>query len=108
MVTKADAYPDVAIHPGEYLAEEIGARDISQKELAKRMGRPLNAINEIINGKKAITAETALQLEEVMPEIPALIDKVPMAMPLRRINQFDTISVVTTGPAMTNPKPMSI
>ena len=35
------------------------------------MGRPLNTINEIINGEKAITAETALQLEEVMPEIPA-------------------------------------
>jgi HTH-type transcriptional regulator/antitoxin HigA len=35
------------------------------------MRRPLNAINEIINGKKAITAETALQLEGVMPEIPA-------------------------------------
>ena len=44
---------------------------MSQKELARRMGRPLNAINEIINGKKAITAETALQLEEVTPEIPA-------------------------------------
>ena len=71
MVTKTDAYPDVAIPPGEYLAEEIEARGISQKELARRMGRPLNAINEIINGKKAITAETALQLEEVMPEIPA-------------------------------------
>ncbi len=71
MVTKTDAYPDIAIPPGEYLAEEIGVRGISQKELAKRMGRPLNAINEIINGKKAITAETALQLEEVMPEIPA-------------------------------------
>lgn len=71
MVTKTDAYPDVAIHPGEYLAEEIAAREISQKELAKRTGRPLNAINEIINGKKAITAETALQLEDVMPEIPA-------------------------------------
>ena len=70
-VTKTDAYPDIAIPPGEYLAEEIGARGITQKELAKRMGRPLNAINEIINGKKAITAETALQLEEVMPEIPA-------------------------------------
>jgi HTH-type transcriptional regulator / antitoxin HigA len=41
----------------------------SCKELAKRTGRPLNAINEIINGKKAITAETALQLEEVMPDI---------------------------------------
>ena len=35
------------------------------------MRRPLNAINEIINGKKAITAETALQFEGVMPEIPA-------------------------------------
>ncbi|MDO9334389.1 MAG: HigA family addiction module antitoxin [Dehalococcoidales bacterium] len=71
MVTKTNAYPDIAIPPGEYLAEEIEARGISQKELAKRMGRPLNAINEIINGKKSITAETALQLEEVMPEIPA-------------------------------------
>ncbi len=71
MVTKTDAYPDIAIPPGAYLAEEIEARGISQKELAKRMGRPLNAINEIIHGKKVITAETALQLEEVMPEIPA-------------------------------------
>jgi len=71
MVTKTEAYPDIAIPPGEYLLEEIEARGLSQKELAKRMGRPLNAINEIINGKKAITVETALQLEEVMPEIPA-------------------------------------
>ena len=71
MVTKTDAYPDVAIPPGEYLAEEIRERAISQKELARRMERPVNAINEIINGKKSITAATALQLEEVMPEIPA-------------------------------------
>jgi HTH-type transcriptional regulator/antitoxin HigA len=71
MVTRTDAYPDIAIPPGEYLAEEIRARGISQKDLARRMGRPINAINEIIHGKKAITAETALQLEEVMPEIPA-------------------------------------
>jgi HTH-type transcriptional regulator/antitoxin HigA len=71
MVTKTESYADIAIPPGEYLAEEIEARGMSQKELARRMGRPLNAINEIINGKKAITAETALQLEEVMPEITA-------------------------------------
>ncbi len=71
MATRADAYPDVAIPPGEYLAEEIRERGLSQKELARRMGRPPNAINEIIRGKKAIRAETALQLEEVMPEIPA-------------------------------------
>ena len=71
MATKTEVYPDVAIPPGEYLAEEIEARGLSQKELARRMDRPVNAINEIINGKKAITAETALQLEGVLPEIPA-------------------------------------
>jgi HTH-type transcriptional regulator/antitoxin HigA len=71
MVTKTEAYPDIAIPPGEYLLEEIEARGITQKELSKRMGRPLNAINEIINGKKTITAETALQLEGVIPEISA-------------------------------------
>ncbi len=71
MATRTKVYPDVAIPPGEYLLEEIEARGLSQKELAQRMGRPLNAINEIINGKKAITAETALQLETVIPEISA-------------------------------------
>ena len=35
------------------------------------MRRPVNAINEIINGEKAITVETASQLEMVTPEIPA-------------------------------------
>jgi HTH-type transcriptional regulator / antitoxin HigA len=71
MITKMDTYPDVAIPPGEYLAEEIETRGISQTEIARRMGRPLSVINEIINGKKSITANTALQLEEAMPEIPA-------------------------------------
>ena len=71
MVTRTEAYPDIAIPPGEYLAEEIETRGMSQRELARRMGRPVNAINEIINGKKAITAETALQLEATIPEISA-------------------------------------
>ncbi len=71
METKTKSYPNIAIPPGEFLLEEIETRGLTQKELAKRMGRPLNAINEIINGRKTITADTALQLEEVMPEIPA-------------------------------------
>ena len=62
---------DVAIPPGKYLKEELEARNISQDEFARRMGMSLNAINEIIKGKKTITAETALQLEEVMPTFPA-------------------------------------
>lgn len=39
---------------------------MSQSELATRMGRPVQAINEIVNRKKAITAETALELERAL------------------------------------------
>ena len=39
---------------------------MSQAELARRIGRPRQTLNEIIRGKKAITAETALQLERVL------------------------------------------
>src|SRR5437764_14670341 len=55
--------PDYAIHPGETLAETLEELGMYQAELAQRMGRPLQMISEIIQGKKAITAETALQLE---------------------------------------------
>ena len=55
--------PDYAIHPGETLAETLEELGMSQAQLAQRMGRPLQRISEIIQGRKAITAETALQLE---------------------------------------------
>ena len=59
-------YSDLAIPPGELLEEEIAAICMTQHELAERTGRPLQAINEIIRGKKAITHQTALQLENVL------------------------------------------
>ena len=61
-----DVRPGVAIPPGEHLAEELEARKMTQTELARRMGRPQQAVNEIIRGVKAITAETALQLEQAL------------------------------------------
>ena len=39
---------------------------MTQKELAQRMGRPIQSINEVIRGKRALTAETALDLERVL------------------------------------------
>jgi addiction module HigA family antidote len=57
---------DLPIPPGFYIKELLEERDWTQGELAKRMGRPVQAINEIVNGKKAITAETALQLEKTL------------------------------------------
>lgn len=56
----------IAITPGEILLDIIQARGISQKELAEKMGRNSSKISAIVNGKKAITAETALQLELVL------------------------------------------
>jgi HTH-type transcriptional regulator/antitoxin HigA len=58
--------PDVVSVPGETLQEVLDERGISQAELANRTGRPKKTINEIIQGKTAITPETALQLERVL------------------------------------------
>lgn len=58
--------PDYVVAPGATLLETIQSLGLSQAELAKRTGRPLKTINEIIKGKAAITAETALQLEHVL------------------------------------------
>jgi addiction module HigA family antidote len=55
--------PDWAVAPGEILLETLDERGMSQSELARRMGRPTKTINEIVNGKAAITPETAIQLE---------------------------------------------
>ena len=62
----ARPWPDVAIPPGETLAETLETLKMSQAELARRAKRPVQAINEIVRGKKEITAETALALEAVL------------------------------------------
>jgi HTH-type transcriptional regulator/antitoxin HigA len=66
MATSSRAWPDIAIPPGELLAETLETLGLSQAELARRAGRPAQAINEIIRGTKEITPETALQFERVL------------------------------------------
>jgi addiction module HigA family antidote len=51
-----------AIHPGEILAEELGELAVSPTELARQLKVPANRITQIINGKRAITGDTALRL----------------------------------------------
>jgi HTH-type transcriptional regulator/antitoxin HigA len=65
MATELLPVSDLAIPPGEYLAEVADELGLSQSDLAERMDRPPQAINEIFAGIKAITPETALQLERV-------------------------------------------
>ena len=70
-MTQAPTRTDLAVHPGEYLVEELDAREISQRELARRMERPLKTVSAIARGTKSVTAETALDLERVLEGIPA-------------------------------------
>jgi len=58
--------PDSVSLPGETLQEVLDDRQMTQAELAERMGRPKKTVNEIVQGKAALTPETALQLERVL------------------------------------------
>lgn len=51
-----------AIHPGEHLAEELKALDMSAAELARKIGVPTNRVTQILNGARAVTGDTALRL----------------------------------------------
>jgi len=51
-----------AIHPGDQLAEELRALDMSAAELARQLKVPTNRVTEIVNGQRAITGDTALRL----------------------------------------------
>ncbi len=51
-----------AIHPGEILGEELEEIGITATELARQIKVPQNRISQIIQGKRAITGDTALRL----------------------------------------------
>jgi addiction module HigA family antidote len=53
------------IHPGEVLMKEfLEPMEITQYRLAKDISVPARRINEIVHGKRAITADTALRLSK--------------------------------------------
>jgi HTH-type transcriptional regulator/antitoxin HigA len=62
--------PREATPPGATLRDLMEERDWKQRELAHRLGRPAQAVNEILAGKKEITEDTALELERVL-QVPA-------------------------------------
>lgn len=58
--------PSSPIHPGEMIKDEIEYRGISQKALAAEIGVPASVLNEVLNGKRAVTTEYALLLEAAL------------------------------------------
>ena len=61
-----------AVSPGRIIRRELDERGWEQKDLAAIMGRPPQAISEIIRGRKRITPETAIQLAEAFGTSPEL------------------------------------
>ena len=51
-----------AIHPGEHLAEELKALDMNAAAFARQLKVPTNRIDEILNGQRSVTGDTALRL----------------------------------------------
>lgn len=64
-LTETEYHPDVFLHPGDHLQELLDEQGMTQVELARRTGRPVKTINEIVKGRVSITTDTALQLERV-------------------------------------------
>jgi len=58
------------IKPGEILKDELEARGWTQSDLAEVLGRPIQAVNEIISGKKAIVPPTAVELSRAFGTSP--------------------------------------
>jgi antitoxin HigA-1 len=58
-------------HPGEMLLEEfLSPRGLSQAEAARTMKISLNRLNELVRGKRGVTAETALRLSVLLGTSP--------------------------------------
>jgi len=52
------------IHPGRFLADELVALDMSVPEVAEVLHVPANRIYQLLNGQRALTADTALRLSQ--------------------------------------------
>ena len=54
------------VHPGAILSDEIKARGLKQKDLAKDMGITTTMLSDLIHGRRNITADLALKLEATL------------------------------------------
>lgn len=86
MSTYAEIFP-----PGEFLRDELEARNWTQTEFAEIIGRPVRLVNEIISGKKSITPETALQLSASLGTSPELWMNLESQYQLSKVRKTNTL-----------------
>ena len=66
MATKHRVESDAVIPLGELLQEELEARGLTREGLAAAVGRPQRAIGDLCKGRRVLTADIALDLEEAL------------------------------------------
>jgi addiction module HigA family antidote len=77
--------PPNPIHPGQMLQEEfLAPAGISQRAFAKRIGWTVAKLNELIRGKRGVTADSALDLARVLGTAPEVWLSLQMYFDLKR------------------------
>jgi len=66
-------FPFRPVHPGELLKDELEYRHLSQRAVAKQLGFPYTAFNEILNGKRPVTTDFAMIMEAALGVSPSLL-----------------------------------
>jgi antitoxin HigA-1 len=80
--------PTNPIHPGEMLLEEfLRPGGVSQRVFAKRIGWTVAKLNELIRGKRGVTADSALDLAATLRTTPELWLNLQMYYDLARASQ---------------------
>jgi HTH-type transcriptional regulator/antitoxin HigA len=85
--------PAEAFRPGEYLLDELNARGWTQTEFAEIISRPVRLVNEIINGKRGITPETATEFGAALGTSAELWMNLDTAYHLWKLGEADVSSI---------------
>ena len=92
-----------AIHPGEFLKDEIDELGMSAAELARSLDVPANRVSQIPAGKRSITADTALRLGYWLGTGPELWLNLQRQYELRLIEETDGDAIRNRVTPLTRP-----
>ena len=80
--------PQNPIHPGEILLEEfLGPMNVSQRQFARKLGWTTAKLNELVNGKRGITADSALDLADALGTSPEVWMNLQMMWDLNKAEE---------------------
>jgi addiction module HigA family antidote len=102
-----------AIHPGEILADELEELGVTPTELSRQIAVPPNRVTQIIQGKRAITGDTALRLGHWFQTSAQFWLNLQAAYDLRLAaeevgSEVEALPTKPKAPAEARPKPPSV